>query len=148
MIFRATIFCVILLIIFAPSARPASSGEAACIARTVWLEARGEPIEGQRAVAHVIVNRVRSAGFPDNACAVVNQRGQFARGSVKGAGGASYQRAMVIAKEALSGASDDPTRGATFFYAHRKVRPYWAKKFRTTTIIGNHTFKHPGRDSL
>ena len=45
-----------------------------CIALNVYYEARSEPLEGQYAVAHVVLNRVASPRFPDDACTVVQQR--------------------------------------------------------------------------
>lgn len=48
------------------------------IARVVYLEARGEPAEGQQAVAEVILNRVAAENFPDSVESVVHQKGQFA----------------------------------------------------------------------
>lgn len=47
------------------------------LARLVWLEARGEPFEGQVAVAEVVLNRVLSPDFPDTVHDVIFQRGQF-----------------------------------------------------------------------
>ncbi len=44
-----------------------------CIALNVYYEARSEPLEGQYAVAHVVLNRVASPRFPDDACTVVRQ---------------------------------------------------------------------------
>lgn len=48
-----------------------------CLALAVYYEARGESLRGQRAVASVVMNRVRSPRFPDTACEVIFQRGQF-----------------------------------------------------------------------
>ena len=42
-----------------------------CVAMAVYFEARGEPTEGQIAVAHVIHNRIEDPRYPDNACDVV-----------------------------------------------------------------------------
>ena len=47
-----------------------------CLALAVYFEARGESIEGKAAVAHVVVNRAREAGFPDRVCDVVQQGGE------------------------------------------------------------------------
>ena len=49
------------------------SADAHCLAETMYYEARGESLAGQRAVGEVIMNRVR-AGFAPTACAVVNQK--------------------------------------------------------------------------
>ena len=47
------------------------------LARIVYLEARGEPYEGQVAVAEVVLNRVLSERFPDTVAEVLYQTGQF-----------------------------------------------------------------------
>lgn len=44
-----------------------------CIALTVYHEARGEPYDGQLAVAEVIVNRIQDAAFPGDACSVMRE---------------------------------------------------------------------------
>ena len=47
------------------------------IARVVWVEARGEPAEGQQAVAEVVLNRMASDQFPDDLKQVIYGEGQF-----------------------------------------------------------------------
>ena len=44
-----------------------------CIALNVYYEARSEPLESQVGVAHVVLNRVASDKFPDDACSVIYQ---------------------------------------------------------------------------
>ena len=51
--------------------------EILCLTVAIYYEARGEPIEGQAAVAQVILNRVQHPDFPDDACAVVFEPDQF-----------------------------------------------------------------------
>ena len=53
------------------------SDELHCLAGAVYFEARGEPLEGQLAVAQVIVNRAEDRRFPSSYCGVVYQRSQF-----------------------------------------------------------------------
>ena len=48
-----------------------------CLAAAIFFEARGETIQGQIAVADVVLNRVASSRFPDTICEVVNQPKQF-----------------------------------------------------------------------
>jgi len=48
-----------------------------CLSLALYHEARGEPLNGQRAVAEVIMNRVESDRFPDTICGVVMQPNQF-----------------------------------------------------------------------
>jgi spore germination cell wall hydrolase CwlJ-like protein len=45
-----------------------------CLAANIYFEARGEPIEGQLAVAHVTLNRMEHPEFPKTACGVVKQK--------------------------------------------------------------------------
>ena len=51
------------------------------IARVIYLEARGEPAEGQQAVAEVILNRVAADNFPGSVEDVIYQEGQFSTAS-------------------------------------------------------------------
>lgn len=51
--------------------------EILCVALAVYYESRGEAIEGQYAVASVIWNRVADPRWPNDACSVVSQKGQF-----------------------------------------------------------------------
>ena len=59
----------------APAA--ASYDETTILAATIQLEAGNEPYEGQVAVGAVIMNRVRSDGYPNSISGVVYQAGQF-----------------------------------------------------------------------
>ena len=42
-----------------------------CLSAALYHEARGEDVDGQRAVAQVILNRVRSRAYPPSICGVV-----------------------------------------------------------------------------
>lgn len=138
-----------------PLATPAaasSASELKCLADTLYFEARGEPVDGQKAVAEVILNRRDSGKFPSTICGVVKQ------GSSKGCqfsyncGGktrairekAAYARIHKIAEAALSGAPRDLTNGATYFHT-TAVKPSWSRKFTRTTKIGRHIFYSDGR---
>lgn len=132
----------------------AANGDAElkCLAETLYFEARGEPVAGQKAVAEVILNRRDSGKFPSTVCGVVKQ------GSSKGCqfsyncGGktrairekAAYARIHKIAQAALAGAPRELTNGATYFHA-TSVRPSWSRKFTRTTKIGRHIFYSEGR---
>lgn len=119
-----------------------------CLARTVYWESKGQPVEGQRAVAHVVLNRARASGYPDRVCEVVTQGGpsrpcQFSfycdgRDDTPREPEA-YETAHRVAWEALAGASADPTRGAVMFH-NGTVRPSWARAKRRTATIGDHFF--------
>ena len=71
-----------------------------CIRDVVWAEARGESREGQRAVAHVIVNRALQSG--KHVCAIISERGQF------------QQRKSPRTFQVSTGGTD-PTGGADLF---------------------------------
>ena len=43
------------------------------LARIVWLEAQGEPVEGQQAVVEVVFNRMASELYPDTLYEVLSQ---------------------------------------------------------------------------
>ena len=112
-----------------------------CLASVVYFEARGEPIEGQYAVAEVVMNRVESDLFPDDVCSVARQRSQFAPQVRAGStmhDTESEQRALVIAVVSMIFPTNY-TDGAEFFH-NRSVRPSWANRFEETARIGPHIF--------
>ena len=48
---------------------------------------------------------------------------------------------VQAAVHAYAGLSNDPTSGATNYFAHKKIDPpHWAHKFKVTKILGGHTF--------
>ena len=109
------------------------------LARIIWLEARGEPLEGQVAVGAVVLNRVRHPGFPDSVAGVLAQPGQFGFGPAEILAARPGPAAYLAASRALAG--EDPTGGALFFYNPDKTRTpeFWAR--RTPLVrIGNHVF--------
>ncbi len=122
--------------------------ELVCLALTLYWEGRGESRIAQKAVGHVVVNRARAAGYPDDLCAVVSQGNarscQFSwwcdgrPDSPKNH--TAWRRAVVLATEVLANPDDDPTGGALYF--HRKeLRPAWARaKAGPSKILGQHVF--------
>lgn len=121
-----------------------------CMARTVYHEARGENIHGQRATAHVVINRVTSDRFPNDVCAVVEQDlgpkpydCQFSY-TCDGLPDTpldydAYQQSIKVAIEVMAGISLDPTHGATFYVADHVDRA-WLAKLHQTAHIGAHKF--------
>jgi spore germination cell wall hydrolase CwlJ-like protein len=134
-------------------ARPSPEGDAEwqCLTQALYFEARGESLEGQVAVAEVILNRVDSPLYPRTVCGVVKQRGgggcQFSYvcdGKTRMREKASADRAGRIARAMLDGAPRLLTDGATHFHT-RGVRPSWSKRFARTASIGAHLFyRQPG----
>ncbi len=130
----------------------ANQAELECLAKAVYFEARGEPLDGQRAVAEVILNRVDNPRFPETVCGVVSQGGrggcQFSyhcsgRSQAIREQGA-YSRALRVAASALAGRPRTLTDGATYFHT-RAVRPSWSQRFVRTAQIGHHIFYRPGQ---
>jgi spore germination cell wall hydrolase CwlJ-like protein len=113
-----------------------------CLASAVYFESRGEPLEGQLAVAEVILNRVASGRFRSTICDVVKQPSQFSfvrRGVIPEAprGSAAWQRAVAIAHIALRDLADVTGDRSLFFHA-TYVNPGWGRP--RIARIGNHIF--------
>ena len=117
----------------------AADDELACLAAAVYFESRGEPAEGQLAVAQTILNRVESGRFASTICGVINQPHQFSFDKSRvPRPGVDWQRAQAIARIAIGDLWRDVAPRATAFHAVR-VSPNWAGKTRVATI-GNHVF--------
>ena len=114
-----------------------------CLAMNIYHEARGEVVEGQIAVAHVTLNRVEHAEWPNNICDVVYQPKQFSwTFMIKDqtpSENKAWSQAKVIARDVMIGNVDDPTEGATFYHA-TYVNPSWADQMEVSKIIDKHVF--------
>ena len=127
-------------------AEPTGDEQWQCLTQAIYFEARGESLEGQIAVAEVILNRVEAAGFPKTVCGVVKARGasECAFSYVCDAAAdvmrdpVAIDRASRIARAMLDGAPRELTHGATFFHA-AYVSPDWGHVTRTAQI-GGHLF--------
>jgi N-acetylmuramoyl-L-alanine amidase len=127
----------------------ATANERQCLALAVYFEARAETVEGQHAVAAVVVNRARDGKFPANICGVVHEGGGHRGGcqfswycdgrSDKPRDPVSWQRSLDVADAVLNGEIADPTDGALYFH-NTSVRPKWRKKMTKTAAIDNHVF--------
>lgn len=102
------------------------------LARLVWLEARGEPFDGQRAVVEVVLNRILSPSFPDTVEEVVYQRNQFSPAAY--IAGTTPTEAQYEAVAAAVEGIDPITDADVVFFS---VGAYNDKVFAT---IGNHVF--------
>ncbi len=121
-----------------------------CLAEAIYFESRGEPEEGQAAVAQVVLNRVRSGIFPTNVCAVVYQdrnrpfacqfsfacEGRSLRIEEPGA----WAVATRIAQEVVSGVAFNPKVAEALNYHANYVYPFWAPSLRRVDRIGAHIF--------
>jgi spore germination cell wall hydrolase CwlJ-like protein len=116
--------------------------EAECLARAVYYESQGEPLNGQLSVAEVIINRSRSGRFPSSICGVVRQAGQFSfvrRGVIPQPPQAArnWRTAVAISRIAMDDLAESPAEHALFFHA-RRVNPGW--RLHRVATVGNHVF--------
>jgi spore germination cell wall hydrolase CwlJ-like protein len=124
-----------------------------CLTQAIYYEAGFEPVDGRRAVAQVILNRLRHPAFPKSICGVVYQ------GSGSGVcqftfvcDGALYRspardawaQAEQIARAALSGYVEASVGEATHYHGDY-VAPRWAPLLAKVAQIGQHIFyRWPG----
>jgi spore germination cell wall hydrolase CwlJ-like protein len=126
-----------------------------CLTAAVYFEARSEAAEGQRAVAQVVLNRVRHYAYPSSICGVVFQ------GPMRAGGGcqftftcdgslserhdpAAWARAKAIARAALSGEVEERVGWATHYHTDY-VSPWWGRKLLQVAVLGTHIFyRNPG----
>ena len=120
-----------------------------CLAEALYFEARGESVQGQIAVAEVILNRAAHPRFPDTVCDVIYQ------GSEEGSAcqfsyacddhpeefknSRAYDRSLRIAAFLLRHGAWGFARGAVYYHTH-SVSPTWAEQMKVLTEIGNHLF--------
>lgn len=120
-----------------------------CLTKAVYYEAGNQSDDGQRAVAQVVLNRVRDRAFPSSVCGVVYQ------GSARSTGcqfsftcdgslnrtpsAAGWERARTVASAALGGSVYAPVGSATFYHADY-VSPWWAASMDHVATVGAHIF--------
>lgn len=114
-----------------------------CLALAIYYEARSEPLEGQLAVAEVILNRVDSNHYPNDVCDVVYQPRQFSfthDGKPERPRHHSWEGIKQMAEDILDN-PDDMLLGlhATHYHANY-VSPHWANDMFYEVTIGNHIF--------
>ena len=116
--------------------------EMRCLATAVYYESKGEPIDGQLAVAQVILNRVQSGRFASNVCGVVYQRGQFSftwdKRPDRPSNSMMWRTAQAVAVIAATDNWRQVVPDATHFHATR-VAPGWSGLQRVAAV-GNHVF--------
>lgn len=115
-----------------------------CLAQAVYFESRGEPIEGQLAVAEVVINRARSGQYPADYCDVITQPAQFSfvhHGVIPTADetSAAWQKAKAIAEIAQQNLWQTKAADALYFHA-TYVNPAWAHQKVQLAQIDTHIF--------
>lgn len=126
-------------------------GDHACLASTLYLEARGEPIAGQLAVAEVALRRRDSGQWGNSLCHVLRARGQFALSTTsknyRFTDPRSWREAWLVAGTAMAMWVLPPqwrpnlAPGANHFFASTTSPPPWAKG-PPLAVIGDHSFYH------
>ncbi len=127
----------------------ALDAETKCLALAVYWEGRAEKREGQRAIAHTVLNRVGHDEFPDTICGVVAQQSDSGKSCQFSwwcdgkrdtpASDEQWETAVEVARDAKAGRTKDPTHGALFFHS-AKINPKWDGKRRRLARIGDHIF--------
>lgn len=128
----------------------ASSGRAQeCLAQAVYYEAATEGADGQRAVAQIVLNRMRHPGYPASVCGVVYQGSERSTGCqfsftcdgslARIPSAWAWKQANNIARAALRGAVFAPVGHASHYHADY-VLPYWADSLDKVAQIGRHIF--------
>jgi spore germination cell wall hydrolase CwlJ-like protein len=133
---------------------PARASAVRCLTQAIYYEAGGEPREGQRAVAQVVLNRVRHPAFPKSVCGVVFEGAERSTGCqftftcdgslALAPEAARWDAAERVAIDALSGVIA-PGVGASTHYHAAWMTPYWSPSLVETARIGGHVFyRMPG----
>jgi spore germination cell wall hydrolase CwlJ-like protein len=120
-----------------------------CLTAAVYYEAASENLTGQRAVAQVVLNRVRHPAFPNSVCGVVFQGSERITGCqfsftcdgsmARRPSNAGWARAQAVAAMALSGYVE-PSVGLATHYHTVWVVPYWSSSLTKLRTLGAHIF--------
>ena len=120
------------------SSSSTNSNDLNLLSRVVYAEARGEPYEGQVAVAAVTLNRVKSSSFPNTLAGVVYQSGAYdavADGQINLTPNSTAKKA---AQDAMNGW--DPSYGALYYFNPATATNKWIWSRPMTVTIGKHRF--------
>lgn len=123
-----------------------------CLASAVYYEAAGEPMAGQRAVAQVVLNRLRNPRYPKTICEVVYQGAERPTGcqfsfacdgsTRRVPSAAGWAVATAVATSVLNGVTSTEAGQATHYHT-LAVFPAWAPQLAKIGIIGHHVFYRP-----
>jgi hypothetical protein len=118
--------------------------QANCIAVAVYHEARGESLEGQLAVARVIMNRAASGKYPPTWCDTVKQPWQFSfvrnyEFPYTDQNSDSWRKAVAITRLAISNAVPTLSNDVLWYHADY-VAPSWGRRLTRVNKIGTHIF--------
>lgn len=109
------------------------------LSRIISAESKGEPLRGQMAVGNVVLNRVRSKGYPATVEAVIFQKNQFTPAMNGTVYDAPAWLSVCVAKMCLEGYSI--SNDILFFCNPRTSTSSWVVKNRPFAFtIQNHSF--------
>ena len=118
--------------------------EQECLVKAIYFEARSESLEGQLAVAEVILNRAASGLYPSTICGVVTQPAQFSfiragQFPVPDRSSEGWRKALAIADVARKGLADTIAPNVLWYHA-TYVAPSWGRRLTRFAQIGTHIF--------
>jgi hypothetical protein len=119
--------------------------EELCLAKAVYFEARGETLDGQLAVAQVVLNRASSGAYPPTLCGVVTQPAQFSfvrggRMPPPDTASACWRKALAVADIAMKHLASTIVASNVLWYHASYVAPAWGRQHVRVTQIGTHIF--------
>jgi N-acetylmuramoyl-L-alanine amidase len=125
-------------------ANAALDEETNCLATAVYFEARGESLEGQLAVAHVVMNRAASGRYPPSWCATVKQPAQFSfvrhgQFPIVDTASDAWRKAEGIARLAAANVVPSVSTDVLWYHADY-VAPSWGHRLNMVEKIGQHIF--------
>ena len=120
------------------SSSSTNSSDLNLLSRLVYGEARGEPYQGQVAVAAVVLNRVEHSSFPNTVAGVIYQSGAFDVVSDGQINLTPNDTAKKAAQDALNGW--DPSNGAIYYFNPSTATNKWIWSRPMTVTIGKHRF--------
>lgn len=115
-----------------------------CLAKAVYFEARSESLEGQLAVAEVVLNRAASGVYPPTICEVVTQPAQFSfiragRFPTPDMTSSAWHTALAIADIAQKRLAQQIAPNVLWYHA-TYVAPSWGRRLTRFAQIGTHIF--------
>lgn len=119
-----------------------ATDEALCLAKVIYYEARGEPLQGKLLVAATAINRTKSARFPNTVCEVIYQPWQFSwtmdpKRKVRDLD--AWDAALELSYKILYTTRYKLNQHVMYFHNHT-VAPVWASTKKIVAQIGNHTY--------
>ncbi len=147
---RVAIILALSMVVFVNNAFAKPNDELTCLSLNVYHEARNQPDEGKRAVAHVTLNRVQSKRFPNTVCGVVLQGAQRRGGKCQfswwcdGKSDTPRDRdawgvAQHVAYDVFMGADHDLTEGSLWYHT-LDTKPVWRTRLVKFAAFGDHVF--------